>query len=247
MVLFFDARNYSTAYTKYFGTTIPDGQVNITGLVQLFGSTSELLPMDIQPYTAPTPTGQVFWKPGAGVGGTGNWNNSSSNWNTAANGSGTQQSFTTTSYAAFGGTAGTVTISSPVTSNGVEFDTSGYVVTGGNLTLGSYGPGDTTNNRNTISVANAGDTATINAPIQGSSGLQKTGLGTLILGSTDIANNNFTGGVKVSSGTLQISSDANLGDSGNFVKLSGGTLEFNEGGERNIGKQSWFARRRRFG
>src|SRR5262249_34689375 len=146
------------------------------------------------------------------------------------NGSGTQQQFTAASFAAFTGPAGTVTVDAGgVTSNGVEFDSDGYVVSGGTLTLGNF-PGMTTNN-NTIGVINAGDTATINAPIAGTSGLQKTGTGTLVLGSTS---STFTGGVKIGSGTLVVTSDGNLGDASNFVKLSGGTLKINAGGDLQV-------------
>src|SRR5690606_12287591 len=53
----------------------------------------------------------------------------------------------------------------------------------------------------------AGVTGTINAEITGDQGLQKAGSGTLVVSGT----NTYTNGTHVYGGTLQISSDANLG------------------------------------
>jgi fibronectin-binding autotransporter adhesin len=231
MVMFFDARNYAVPY-QYLGTQVPSGRVNVTGLIQVFGSvttgTAELLPMSITPATGTTASGQVFWVPGGTVGGNGAWNNTAFNWNSNSTGTGIQGQFNSNSFAAFGGPAGTVTIDGAgITSNGVEFDSTGYTVTGGTLTLGNNS-GST--NNNTIGVVNAGDSATISAPITGSTGLQKVGPGTLVL----TGSNSYTGGVKVSEGKLSVKSDANLGDSGNFIKLSGGTLVVSPGGDMQI-------------
>ncbi|MFM7206529.1 MAG: beta strand repeat-containing protein, partial [Planctomycetaceae bacterium] len=63
----------------------------------------------------------------------------------------------------------------------------------------------------------SGATATINSQIAGSGGLSKGGAGTLILGGS----NTFTGAVAVSQGTLQIGSDAALGDATNDVAMTG--------------------------
>src|SRR5262249_41114628 len=95
------------------------------------------------------------------------------------------------------------------------------------LTLGDTVDAGVTAN-STIKVTNAADTATINSQISGTSGLNKTGGGTLILGSTA---NDFTGNVTISGGTLLISSDANLGNTSNGIVLKGGTLKFNSSGD----------------
>lgn len=71
-------------------------------------------------------------------GGTGIWDTSTTNWDTAAT-AGTDTAFTSgaTSQVVFGGTAGTVTLGTDVTVGGIgatpngaiNFDTTGYVVT----------------------------------------------------------------------------------------------------------------------
>lgn len=151
----------------------------------------------------------------AGIGGSGNWNTTDNSWNPQSDGTGATTTFVSTNIAAFGGTSGTVTIDPAGVSanNQVEFDASGYVVTGGTLTMGASSP---------ISVTNAGDTATISAPISGTNGLAKVGSGELVLTSTV---SDFAGGVSISGGTLTISNDANLGNTGNDIALNGGTLK----------------------
>jgi autotransporter-associated beta strand protein len=59
-------------------------------------------------------------------------------------------------------------------------------------------------------------TTTINSALAGSAGIQKLGQGTLVLGGA----NTFTGGLTLSSGTLQISSDSNLGDAASPITLN---------------------------
>jgi fibronectin-binding autotransporter adhesin len=226
MVMFYDPRNYSIANTNLFGQTIPTtGPVNITGFVQVFGgNTPEIVPFVI---TALPPAGQVYWNPDGKFCGPGTWDTTSALWNSTPDHTSQPAPFTSANYATFSRTSGTdpiaVTVDAGgVTTNGAEFDSNGYVISGpGVLTLGQ----SSGNIINTIKVANATDTATINAKISGSAGLTKTGNGTLILGS---AASDFTGGVTLSKGTLQIASDANLGDASNGVALNGGTLKFSD-------------------
>jgi autotransporter-associated beta strand protein len=110
----------------------------------------------------------------------------------------------------FTGTGETATISGAVQAGKVLFEptSDNYTVTGGS----SLELGVSTN----VSVA-AGTTATINSPLVGSNGLTKGGTGTLVLGGA----NTFTGGVTVSQGTLQIASDAALGDAANGLNVAG--------------------------
>ena len=101
---------------------------------------------------------------------------------------------------------------------GLEFDVSGYNIASdgaaaNTLTLDSAG---------LVTVTNATDTATISAPIAGTVGLLKSGAGTLVLSSTT---STFTGSVTINTGTLSVSSDANLGNTANGIVLSGGTLQ----------------------
>ena len=225
MTLFYNPGTYSLSNTNLFGNPIPTVPVAITGYMQIFTSgstkTPELIPMSI---VFPPPPGQVYWNPSGTIGGPGTWNTVDPSWNSKSDGSGTSAAFAPSNYATFTGTGGTVTIApAGVTSNGLQLDSNGYIIQGGKLTLGDTVDAGVTVT-NAIKVTNASDTATINAQVSGSSGLAKTGGGTLVLGSSA---NDFTGDVTISGGTLQIASDANLGDSMNGIVLKGGTLKFN--------------------
>jgi hypothetical protein len=149
----------------------------------------------------------LYWDGGAGwnatapgAGGTGNWADASGSWDA-------------TKKANFGGTAGTVTSALVTASNGLAFTTTGYTLTGGTITLAGASSGI-----NTITTGSDGTvTTTINSTLSGSAGVSKQGGGTLVLGGA----NTFTGGLTLSSGTLQISSDGNLGDAAGAVSLNG--------------------------
>ncbi|HUG09964.1 MAG TPA: autotransporter-associated beta strand repeat-containing protein, partial [Opitutaceae bacterium] len=158
------------------------------------------------PSTAP-----LSWAGGSGTwssdpSGTG-WGPLNSTWNAG--------------FALFDGTPGTVTIAStstdPVVVTGVQFAVDGYVVTGTTLTTNTantpFRVGDGTS-------AGANMTATISAPIDGSGGVDKTDLGTLVLTGA----NTYTGGTRVSAGVLQISDDAALGADTGSLTLDSGTL-----------------------
>jgi autotransporter-associated beta strand protein len=156
---------------------------------------------------------------GAGLGGSGNWDTSANKW---FNGS-SNAPWAANNNAIFWGTAGTVTLSAAQSVNSLSFKTSGYTIAGATLTM----------NGANITV-DAGATATISSAVAGSSGLVKNGTGTLNLTS----NNSYTGGTAVNAGTLQVSSDGNLGaapaafTAGN-VTLDGGTLRFGGNFELN--------------
>ena len=149
-------------------------------------------------------------------GGAGTWANGTTNWwNGAANvvwpDSGTEND------AIFGGTAGSVTLTS-VTANDLTFETTGYALAAGTLTLNGTTPTLTTG---------TGIAATIGSSIAGTAGLTKAGAGTLLLSGA----NSYTGTTTISpGGTLSISSDANLGTApatataGSLVIDSTGTL-----------------------
>jgi autotransporter-associated beta strand protein len=151
---------------------------------------------------------------GLGVsGGTTVWDTTTTNFTNLADGTGSPVAFDANQLTVFAGTAGIVNVSSVAPAKGLEFDTSGYVLNGGTITLVSVP---------TVSVLNAGDTATINSRISGSVGLTKGGAGTLVLGSVT---NDFTGTVTINGGLLSISSDADLGNSANAVTINSGGLQ----------------------
>jgi fibronectin-binding autotransporter adhesin len=138
----------------------------------------------------------LSWDPGitggSTVGGSGTWDtNTSTNWwSGAADGTWTDTTGTATAF--FGGSAGTVTVSGKDTVNALNFNTPGYVLTGGSVNLAGTAPA--------IAV-NAGST-TINSAVTGSAGLTKTGSGSLVLGGALL----YSGSTTVSAGTLQVGS-----------------------------------------
>ncbi|MBE1159678.1 autotransporter-associated beta strand repeat-containing protein [Dyella acidiphila] len=153
-------------------------------------------------------------------GGTGVWQNSTGNDNWTNQTGQYNAPYTDGQFGIFMGTPGTVTVDDTlgaVTSSGMQFAVNGYTVTGDAITLNG-GPsiirvGDGT-------AAGASMTATISAPLIGTGGLEKEDLGTLVLAGA----NTYTGGTTISAGTLQISSDTNLGDASGGLSIDGGTL-----------------------
>ncbi|MGJ7507002.1 autotransporter-associated beta strand repeat-containing protein [Variovorax sp. GT1P44] len=155
-------------------------------------------------------------------GGSGIWQASAGNDNWADISGAVNSSYTDGSFAIFAGTPGTVTVDNSagaVTSSGMQFATNGYAIEGAPVTLvpGShvFRVGDGTE-------AGAGYVATIGAALNGSGGLDKTDLGTLVLTGA----NGYTGGTTISAGTLQL---GNAGTSGSIVGdvTNNGTLAFN--------------------
>lgn len=169
---------------------------------------------------------------GIGNGGTGTWNTTSAFW--SPNNDGVSGPYSAWNNAAlydafFGGTAGTVTLSGAITAHNLTFQTNGYSLTGGSLTLGGTSP--------TIEVT-AG-TTTIASPITSTGAWVKAGAGALTLngsntfgGGFDItggtltlnAANSFTGNINVTGGNLSIGAIGNaaLGDVANQINLAGG-------------------------
>ncbi|OHT20322.1 Autotransporter-associated beta strand repeat protein [Sphingomonas haloaromaticamans] len=147
-----------------------------------------------------------------GVGGNGGWNVSSSLWSPSSDGvSGPYGAWTNAGLdrAIFGGTAGTVTLTAPITANALRFMTNNYVLTGNVLTLAGATPTITTD---------TGVTTTIASVLAGGAGLIKDGPGTLNLEGV----NQFSGGVNVLGGGLGFNADAALGAAGNGITLAGG-------------------------
>ncbi len=162
-----------------------------------------------------------------GNGGTGTWNTTNSTWSPNTDGvSGPYGPWDNAQLdnAIFGGTAGTVTLGTPITVHNITFNTANYTLTGNTLTLAGTTP--------TITV-NSG-TSTIQSIIAGTAGLTKAGAGALTLS----ANNSFTGGVTVDAGTLTLSGSngftGNVNVNAGLLTLSGtnsftGTINVNAG------------------
>jgi hypothetical protein len=166
--------------------------------VSLFGRT--LTAAEVQSrldslYRAPD---QVSWSAatsGTAIGGSGTWSTVGMRW---VNGTGRMLPVTT-SQAVFSGSAGTVTVSGQVGAAGLAFQSDGYLLTGGTIAVASGG------SRPAIDVA-AGITGTITATLSGSSGIVKTGPGTLAV-TRPLA---ITGTAIVSAGQLVVSGSASM-------------------------------------
>lgn len=151
-----------------------------------------------------TPAGQLWGGPGTWTAGPQtNWSNAAGTLSQAWNGN----------FAVFQSWPGKVTVDAsagPVTTTGMQFVTSSYEISGDAITLtgSSQIPirvGDGT-------AAGAGTVAFMNAKLTGTGGLNKTDLGTLVIG----AYNDYTGGTTISAGTLWIGNDV-FGPPGNII------------------------------
>jgi fibronectin-binding autotransporter adhesin len=179
--------------------------------------------VDLLVLAGPSPPPVQFWDGphttpnGVINGGTGNWDNFTTNWTDS---SGNTNSSWQNGMAVFAGSFGIVTVTQPIFFTGMEFMTNGYQIDqGAEGSLNLIGSP-------VIDTAFDNVTATINATINGEGGITKTGPGTLILN----AENTYTGITTINAGVLSISSDANLGTApdapvDNQLTFNGGTLQ----------------------
>ena len=158
---------------------------------------------------------------GAIDGGSGRWRVDGENW-TGMDGALNGPLQPSPGFAVFQGVAGTVTVdrtAGAVGVTGMQFASDGYRVDGDAIDLHGVG-GESLVRVGDGSAVGAQITATLNAPLTGAGTLVKTDLGTLVLG----GRNTYSGGTRVDSGVLVVSSDANLGAPSAGVALNGGTL-----------------------
>ena len=163
-----------------------------------------------------------FWAGGSGV-----WNagdGANTNW---ADQSGVITGrYTNGSFAVFQAPPGMVSVVNnidQVVSAGMQFAADGYRIIGETVTLAetTAGSGATIMRVGDGTTAGAGFTATIDNVLQGITQLVKTDLGTLVLGGA----NTYSGGTAINGGTLQVSSDGNLGAASGGLSFGGGTLQ----------------------
>ncbi|PZQ82369.1 MAG: hypothetical protein DI549_11425, partial [Ancylobacter novellus] len=165
----------------------------------------------------------------ATLGGPGIWRaDTTTNW---INASGTIPRAWNSGFAVFQGKPGTVTVdgtAGAVTTTGMQFATSGYVVTGAPITLASA---NTTIRVGDGTQAGGAMQATISSELTGASQLEKTDYGTLIL----TADNSYTGGTLVTAGTLQLGNGGTTGSVlGDISVVAGATLVFNRSDTYNF-------------
>lgn len=150
---------------------------------------------------------------GAGLGGSGAWDLTTSNWwNGAALGLWLNNSEDTAVFSApmtVLPTLRTVTLSSGITAGQLSFLRSGYTLTGGSLTLAGNSP--------TLRAA-LGESITINSQILGSGGLTMLGGGTIRLGNNA---NSYTGTTTIRNGSLIITDENALGDDLSAIVVTG--------------------------
>jgi autotransporter-associated beta strand protein len=158
-----------------------------------------------------------------GVGGTGSWDTTSAFWSSSSAGTdaAATANFTANDIAYFTGTTGEVTLSGATTIGGLVFTGADFSITGSTLTLaaptGSATPA--------VSVS-AGNRATVTSVVAGTSGLTKTGNGSLLLTNTG---NSFTGDVTIKGGSLVVTSNAQLGLGTGQVSIFGWANSGNPG------------------
>ena len=164
-------------------------------------------------YTASAGT-EYFWTAdGSALGGAGIWSASNTNWSAAASPV-TGIAWDSTKRAVFTNNAATVTVDAISANKGLQFSTTGYVLSGGTLTLGGV---DAV--ANSI-VTDSGVSAEISSTLAGTTGMTKSGGGTLVLSGV----NTFTGNATIAAGTLQITNDSALGNTANDL-ANNGTLK----------------------
>ncbi|MFD1198347.1 autotransporter-associated beta strand repeat-containing protein [Brucella gallinifaecis] len=171
---------------------------------------------------APASGEALYWdanKSDPGTGGSGVWNLSNSFWSASSDGvSGPYASWDNAGLntAVFGGVAGTVTVGGSVTAGGLDFETTGYSLTGGTITLAGGTPAISAA-RNTV--------ATIGSVIAGSSGVTLDGLGTVYFTGA----NTFTGDIFLQSGIFQAKNSSAFGNASNILRVKGdSTLRVDE-------------------
>lgn len=170
-------------------------------------------------------------------GGTGAWNNTDTNWDSAATGgTNTAWNNATPDSAIFGGVAGTVTLGEAKTAASIQIDTAGYTITGSTLTLNSGGITVTSGANNAGGFTNISSAITLGASQtwanQSSNTILRQLTGGLNLGSHTLT---LEGGVRIATG---ISGSGNIiinSSNGAFAGISSnnsfsGTTTINSGG-----------------
>jgi fibronectin-binding autotransporter adhesin len=169
---------------------------------------------------------------GTGLGGSGTWDVVTGNWwdgsvLTTWPNSGADVAIFSSPFAALP-VATSVTLNSGISANQIAFLRSGFLLTGGDLTLAGASP--------TFTV-NLGESATIESLVHGTAGLNLAGGGTLRLDNTS---NDYTGTTTLSNGTLVITSQGALGLDGSAVVVSGNNPVIGSTNLRGFGGGSLF-------
>ncbi len=155
-----------------------------------------------------------------GFGGSGQWT-SANCWFDPTTSTYTTWTAGNNKVAVFKDAVGSVTLPSAVDAAGIVFQTSGYTLSGGTITL--TGAGGSISSTAVVS-------ATIDSPIEGAVGLTKTGTGTLILK----CDNTYGGGTTIDAGTLQVGNNTTTGTLGSGAVQDNASLVFYRSGTATI-------------
>jgi|GEM_PF-5735182 len=155
---------------------------------------------------------------GAGLGGSGNWNNGSPLWYDPLSGSHVAWDNGAHNRAVFSGSSGNVSVAAGISADSLAFTSNGYALAGGSLQLSGASSG-----ASSIDVA-ASLTSTITTQLVGTVDLTKTGAGTLTLAGA----NTYTGGTTIKAGTLRLTHTSGAGSGA--VQIGDATLSLFRGG-----------------
>ena len=198
----------STSATNFIDAGLAAG---VPVFYQVTAETSGSIGADSSEVTA-TPLAFVQWD-GADLvtsgaqGGNGSWNSAALWWNGFSNAAWPATGLT--NEAVFGGSAGSVSLDpAGVTANRLTFNTTGYLLQNGPLTLNGTAPG--------VSAA-SGVAAEIASSLGGSAGLTKSGPGSLVLSGA----NNYGNSV-IQQGLVQVNNGGTLGSASGSVTLGTG-------------------------
>ncbi len=159
-------------------------------------------------------TGLQFWNgahasaDGTIYGGSGTWDAATANW---VNEDATLHHPWAGLSAVFSGSAGEVQIVGSHVVEGLQFQSDGYTLSGGELVF--------TGAQGEVRV-DGGLSAEIGTSLSGSGGLLKTGSGAVVLSGS----NSYSGGTAIAGGTVQVAHDAALGAASGALHFLGGTL-----------------------
>lgn len=148
------------------------------------------------------------------------WNNTNQNWLNPVDGN--ADTTWGHGYAIFRGTGGTVTIDGVQSAVGLQFAGGDFRIegnAGATLNLTGYSDSGIVIDVPEIRVLD-NEAAQISASITGTSGLEKTGDGSLALA----GNNTYSGNTYLNGGILEIASTQNLGSANNMLNINNATL-----------------------
>ena len=166
----------------------------------------------------------LSWSPTGTVdsGGSGTWNTIGAVWANAAVCCQPWNNAAIPAYdALFTGAAGTVTVSGTIGVHSITFNTGGYTLTGGTLTLQGLTP----------TISSTGALSTIRSVVGGSAGMVKGGTGTILLTGA----NTYSGTTTISDGTLQVGSGGTTGTLGTGAVVNNAGLTFSRSNTLTVG------------